>query len=219
MKRKPIEQTEAQRLEAISYPIILAPWHGHQTAIQVRRLGDSQRLASGDFGLIKGFTDHLASGQPPTIGEMNAYATRHDEICRLTMVKPTYDEMIAIAGAHVDRAGIERQLEEIKALFKELPKGPEKKALKDEYEALELTSKFLLPSDFMAFVVHYALAVDQNDIDDMTEEMLLNCAILADRGKDNPHEHFPGRITPRVKLEFDNRAWVALEAARKKKAG
>lgn len=218
-KRKPVEQTEAERLYDISYPILMAPWHGRLTPIRVRRLGDSIQLACGNFGLIKSFTDHLTGNQPPTIAEMNAYATRQDEICKLTMVNPTYDEMLAIAGAHVDSASVTKQLEEIEALLRQLPKGAERKALKDEYEALELTSKFLLPPDFMAFVVHYALSVDKNDIDDMTEEMMLNCAILATRGNDNPHDHFPGRITPRVTQEFDNRAWVLFEEERKAQKG
>lgn len=216
-KRVIVEQTEADRLRDVSYPILQAPWHGRNTAIQVRRLGASMVLASGDFGLIKSFSNHLTGNQPPTIAEMNAYATRQDEICRLTMVNPTYEEMIAIAGAHVDRAGIDRQLAEIKALFDKLPKGPEKKTLKDRYEALELTSKFLLPPDFMAFVVYYATEQDLNDIDDMTEETLRDCAVLAHRGNDNPHDHFPGRITPRLTKEFDIRAWNIFDAEQRER--
>lgn len=224
-KRVPVEQTEAERLYDISYPILMAPWFAgfpmdpkKLTPIRVRRLGDSAVLTVGDFGLIKSFAGHLGGEVPPTLEEMNAYAERQDEICKLTMVNPTYDEMLKIAGAHVDSAGIQKQLDELRALFKQLPKGPEKKKLKDEYDALELTSKFLLPPDFMAFVTHYALSVDKNDIDDMTEEMLLNCAVLATRGGDNPSDHFPGRITPRVRKEFDNKAWGLLDAEQKARA-
>lgn len=218
-KRKPTVQTEAERLYDISFPILIAPWHGHNTAIRVRRMGHSETLACGDFGLIQSFADHLGHDGPPTLEEMSAYATRQDEICQKCLVNPTYDELMAIAGAHVDRAAIDKQLEELQALFDQLPKGPEKKKLADEYHALELTSKFLLPPDFMAFVCHYATGQDQNDIDDMTEEMLMNCAVLATRGGDNPHDHFPGRITPRVVKEFDNRAWVLFDADQKEKKG
>lgn len=224
-KRKPAMQTEAERLYDISYPILIAPWHAgfpvdpsKTTAIRVRRLGDSAVLASGDFGLIKSFSNKLSSNTPPTVQEMNAYATRLDEICSLCLVNPTYNELMDIAGAHVDRDAIKKQLEEIKALYSRLPKGLERAQAKKEYEALELTSKFLLPPDFMAFVVHYATGQDQNDIDDMTEKMLMNCAVLATKGHDNPHDHFPGRITPRVVREFDNRAWVLFDEDQRERA-
>lgn len=221
-KRQP--QTEAERLYDISFPVLIAPWHAgipvdpaKTTAIRVARLNDAAILASGDFGLIRAFENHLIGNQPPSIHEMNAYATRQDEICRLTMVNPTYDEMLAIAGSHINRAGIKKQLDEIEALFNKVPNGPKKASLKNEYEALELTSKFLLPADFMAFIVHYATGQDQNDIDAMTEEMLMNCAVLATRGGDNPSDHFPGRITPRVRKEFDNRAWILFDESQEKR--
>lgn len=215
--RPPIVRTEAQRLIDETYPVLIAPWNQTQTAIQVRILGESAKLACGDFGLIQTFESKLMAKREPTVEEMNAFAEYHHEICQKTMVNPTFDEMMKIAGAHIDMKDIDRQLKEIKDIWKDMDPGPDRVALKKEYDALELTSKFILPANFTAFVVHYALQVDKNDLDDMTEEVMLHCAILATRGGDNPHDHFHGRITPRVQVEFDNRAWILLDAERKKK--
>lgn len=218
-KRKPgPAPTELETLEAKAYPVIMAPWHGHLTPVQVRLLSDSVTLACGDFGLIKSFEATLTVEGIPTLEQMNAYAERHHEILKLTMVNPTYDEAMKAAGAHIDSKDIERQLAEIKNIWKDMPPGRDRAELEKEFNTIELTSKFILPADFTAFIVHYVLSVDKNDIDDMTEEMMLNCAILATRGGDNPSDHFPGRITPRVRKEFDNRAWILFDAEQKDKA-
>ncbi len=211
------QEEEKKRLYEASYPLLVAPWHNTQTMIRVRYLSDSVTLACGDFGLIKAFGESLDNGQPPTIEQMNAYATRHDEICKLCLAEPTYDELMEIVGAHVNKKEIERQLAEIRVQFGRLPRGPEKAQLKKEYEALELTSKFLLPANFMAYVVNYALQIDKSDINNVTEDMLLNCAVLASRCHDKPSDHFPGFLTPRMIKEFDNRALVLFDEDQKKK--
>ena len=229
MKRKPIAQTEEEKLYDVSYPILLAPWHGHLTPIRVRRLSLTQALSCGDFSMIELFEDKIAKNERPTIEMMNAYAERHQKLCKLAMVKPTYDEAMKIAGAHVDSVDVDRQLREIKALFNELElkKGDPKqiRELADQYNTLELACKFLLPPDFSAFVVNYCLQIDTSDIKSVTEEMLLNAAILASRGHDNPSDHLSGVFTDLMKREIDNRAWVLFDAEKadrqrgKKKVG
>ena len=238
MKRKPVPQTEEEKLYDVSYPILLAPWHGHLTPIRVRRLSLTQALSCGDFSMIELFEDKIAKNERPTIEMMNAYAERHQKLCKLAMVKPTYDEAMKIAGAHVDSAGIDRELAEIKSIIqaidvkiladKELAKNrelaKERRELAEKFNALELAYKFLLPPDFSAFVVNYCLQIDTSDIKSVTEEMLLNAAILASRGHDNPSDHLSGVFTDLMKREIDNRAWVLFDAEkddrkRKKKAG
>lgn len=221
MKRKPIEQTEEQKLYAASYPVLMAPWHGQLTPIQVRKLSLTQALSCGDFSMIELFEDKIAKGQRPTIEQMNAYAERHQKLCKISMVKPTYDEAMKIAGAHVDSADIDRQLSEIKDAFNELElkKGDPKelRELRDRYNSLELACRFLLPPDFTAFVVNYCLSIDTSDIKSVTEEMLLNAAILAQRGRDNPSDHLTGVFTDLMKREIDNRAWILFDQEIKSK--
>lgn len=224
MKRKhePTEEElkaiEAKRLYDITYPILMAPWHGTLTPIRVRLLGDSTTLACGDFGLIKSFGENLSSEFGPTLEEMNAYAERHHEICKLTMVNPTFDEMFAIAGAHIDSKEIDKRLKDIEDVWKEMPPGPDRVKLKNEFDLLELSSKFILPPDFTAFIVNYALQIDKTDINDVTEDVLMNAAIMTNRCGGAPHTHFPGVLTPRMVKEFDNAALVLFDKKTKKKA-
>jgi len=114
MKRKPIAQTEEERLYDAAYPIIMAPWHGMMTPIRVRKLTAVQALSCGDFGMIELFEDKIRAKGTPTMEEMAAYADRHDKLCRLAMVKPTYDEAMKIAGAHIDSKAIDEKLNELK---------------------------------------------------------------------------------------------------------
>lgn len=216
MKRKPVEQTEAEKLYDMSYPVLMAPWHGHLTPIQVRHLSATQALACGDFSMIELFGDALSEGREPTLEQMNAYAERQHMLCKLAMVKPTFDEAMKIAGAHIDSAQITKQLKEIKEIWKDCPVGPERAALKREYDALELVCKFILPPDFMAFVTNYCLQIDKSDIKSVTEELLLNAAVLASRGHDNPSDHVGGVFTDLMRREIDNRAWVLLDAEQKR---
>lgn len=222
-KRKPIIQTEEQRLYEAAYPMIIAPWHGIQTPIRLRKLTATQALSCGDFGMIELFADKIRNNGIPSTEEVAAYAERHDKLCKLAMVKPTYDEAMKIAGAHVDSKDIARQLTEIEALFSRLEAMPDKdhallKKLRDQYAAIELQSKFILPADFTAYVVNYTLGIAESDIKAVTEDMLYNVAVLATRGHDNPSDHLTGIFTDLMTLEIDNRAWVIFDEKQKKGA-
>lgn len=224
-KRVPVVQTEEQKLYDATYPIIMAPWHGIITPIRVRKLTPTQALSCGDFGMIELWEDKIRNQKQPTIEEIAAYADRHDKICKLAMVKPTYDEAMKIAGAHIDSKEIAEKLSEINVIFDKLERLPERDfkliaKLKEQYSAIEIQSKFILPADFTAFVVDYTLGISTSDIKRVTEEMLLNAAVLATRGHDNPSDHIGGVFTDLMTREIDNRAWVLFdEKQRKSKNG
>lgn len=222
MKRKPITQTEEERLYDAAYPIIMAPWHGMMTPIRVRKLTAVQALSCGDFGMIELFEDKIRANGTPTMEEMAAYADRHDKLCRLSMVKPTYDEAMKIAGSHVDTRDIDAQLAAIQELFDKLDAMPQRdmgqiRKLKEQYAAIELQSKFLLPADFSATIVNYTLGIAESDIKLINEDILYNAAVLAMRGHDNPSDHISGKFTPLMYRELNNRAWIVLDERSKKK--
>lgn len=221
MKRKPTVQTEEMKLYEATYPLIIAPWHGIQTPVILRKLTATQALSCGDFGMIELWEDKIRNKGVPTIEEMAAYAERHDKICKLAMVQPSYDEAMKIAGAHIDSKDIARQLAEIETLFKKLESMPDKdhpllRKLREQYAAIELQSKFILPADFTAYVVNYTLGISESDIKSVTEEMLMNAAVLATRGHDNPSDHLTGIFTDLMTREIDNRAWIIFDEKTKK---
>ena len=219
--RKPIQQTENDRLYEASYPLIVAPWHGIQTPVRLRKLTATQALSCGDFGMIELLADKIANNRSPSIEELSAYAERHDKLCKLAMVKPTYDEAMKIAGAHIDSKDISRQLAEIESMFAKIESMQDKdtsllKNLRDQYSAIELQSKFILPADFTAHIVNYTLGISESDIKAVTEEMLMNAAVLATRGNDNPSDHLRGVFTDLMTREIDNRAWILFDEKTKK---
>lgn len=219
--RKPTIQTEEQKLYEAAYPVIIAPWHGIQTPIRLRKLTATQALSCGDFGMIELFAEKIRNNGIPTTEEIAAYAERHDKLCKLAMVKPAYDEAMNIAGAHIDSKDIARQLAEIETLFAKIEAMNEKdhallKKLRDQYAGIEIQSKFILPADFAAYVVNYTLGIAESDIKAVTEDMLHNAAVLATRGHDNPSDHLTGIFTDLMTREIDNRAWIIFDEKNKK---
>lgn len=223
MKRKTTTQTDEQWLYDATYPIMMAPWHGVMTPVRLRKLTATQAMSCGDFGMIELWEDKIRNQKVPSVEEMSAYAERHDKLCKLAMVQPTYDDAMKIAGSHIDSRYIEKQLSEIKELFNKIERMPEKDMkllakLREQYAAIELQSKFILPADFTALIVNYCLGIESSDIKKVTEEMLMNAAILATRGHDNPSDHIGGIFTDLMLREIDNRAWIIFDEKQKKGA-
>lgn len=223
MKRKLIVQTEESRLYDIAYPIIMVPWHGEMTPCRVRKLTQAQARSCGPFGMIELPEDRIRM-QNVSVEDLAAYAKKQDAICKLAMVKPTYDEALKIVGAHVDSASIDRQLADIQELFTKLEKmaDTDRKTLVDlrnQYAAVEVQSKFILPADFMAHIVNYSNEISASDIKLVTEEMLIDAAFLATRGNKRPSDILTGVFTDLMRAEIDTRAWILLDEHQKKKTG
>jgi hypothetical protein len=173
--------------------------------------------------LIETFQDKIKHNQSPSVEELNAYAERHHKICKLCLVYPKYDDILAVAGTHVNDKDIDDQLTRIKRLWQELPSGKEKADLKREYDGLELASKLLLPAEFTAPIVAYITGATRTEIKGVTEDTLYQLAVLASRGGDNPSDHisgqferFPGDVF--VKEDINNRAWIIFDERTKKTA-
>lgn len=232
-KKKRPEITEEQRLEAACYPVIVTDFHGVPLPVKIRELTATQLWGIGNMSLIETFEDKLSRDRDPTVEEMNAYAERHHKILQLALVNPTYEHLMSIAGAHLDSEEVENRLKSIKAMFLELPEGKEKRALKKEYEALELSSKFILPGEFTGPIVEYLTGAKRTDVKKITDDMLFQWAVLASRGGDNPADHAVGNYkrwpddSPQARLygtdsmiaeDINNRAWIIYDERTRKKA-
>jgi len=68
--------------------------------------------------------------------------------------------------------------------------------------------EFLLPADFVSYIVSYALKVDESDIKLISEDMLFEAADMAKRGHDNPADHMQGNFTDFNREDINKRAWV-----------
>jgi hypothetical protein len=201
----------------------MLPFNGTLMPFRVKEVSTAQILTLGNMSLIETFHDKLAKGRAPSILEMNEYAERQHALCRFAMVSPTYDEVIAQIAPGFDFAALEAELKEIRTLFLAMRDGPDKKALQDKYNIAELRYKFLLPGDFVGALLDFALSITKSEIKRVTQEVLLQAAVLATRGHDNPSDHIDKTLLkPFHILDFDNRAWVEFdrdqEAKKKKRA-
>lgn len=181
-----------QRLYMSAHPLVATKWHGMSVMVALRDLSPIQVSSVGDITMIKTFYDKIASKREPTVEEMNEYAERHHKLVQLAMAVPTYDEMMKIAGTHVDQDKIDRDLKEVRELFLKMPTGKAKEKLRARYNSLELTSKFLLPAEFTAPLVAWISGTSRTDIDKVTHDMLVKAYVLSQQGHDNPADHISG---------------------------
>lgn len=218
--RQAPDRVELTELETMGYGLyrpVATSWpHMGQLIVVMRELSDTQIFSLGEISLIKTFWDKIANDREPTIEEMNAYAERHDNLLRLSMANPTYDDVLAVAGSYINRESIKKELAEIKKLWKELPPSAEKVRLKKQYDGLEIAGKFILPPQFTAPLVSWITGVSRTEIDTVTYEILLKAATLAKLGGDNPSDHISGKFErfPGDKFlynDINNRAWYYLQ--------
>jgi hypothetical protein len=66
-------------------------------------------------------------------------------------------------------------------------------------------------------VIARTFHIGDTDIKKVTEEMLLNAAILADRGHKAPHEYIAGVFSAFNIRDIDTQAWIALEKMREER--
>jgi len=217
--------TMEQRLYMAAHPLVTTNWHGMSVIVALRDLSPVQISGVGDITMIKTFYDKIAAKREPTVEEMNEYAERHHKLVQLAMAVPTYDEMMAIAGTHVDQEKINKDLREVREMFLRMPTGKEKEKLRTRYNSLELASKFLLPAEFTAPLVAWISGTSRSDIDKVTHDMLVKAYVLSQQGHDNPSDHISGNferypgdtllkddINLRAKL-----AWIREQEQRKAK--
>ena len=204
------------RIEKAQYPILVVPFYGEPITVMVRKLTQAQTLACGNISLIETFQDKINKklmADKVRMSDVCAYAERNTEIVKRALVKPTYEEIIKKIdnGKTIE---IKRQLDEARQKLAELKPGPKKTALQTEIDGLKVWCEFILPEDFMATIVSWALGIDESDIKELSEKTLIEAAILAERGHDNPADHLNGNFTDFMRDDINKRAWLLLQDER-----
>ena len=209
--------TSKEDLEAAQFPIVFIPFNGTPIAVKIRELTQAQILACGNFSLIETLEDKIRKkSKHIKIRDVIAYASRNHEIVKASLVSPTYDEIFEVVGVDPKIKEAKKKLLELKELLKQTKNDGKRKAIEEEIDSLRIWCEYILPDDFIAHVVSYALCIDKSDIKTVSERMLLDAAILAERGHDNPADHIDGRFTPFMRDDINKRAWSLLAKKRKK---
>jgi hypothetical protein len=203
-------------IEMAKFPVIFAPFHGTMVPVVLRELSEVQIRACGDFSLIETVT---GPKKAPTFDEILEYSRLQYKITEAALVRPSYADIMRVVGAD-KKAGDahERALAIERDLFA-MSEGPEKKELMLEAQRLEMMSEYLLPSDFTAYVFSYAVGLAKSDIEKVSNDMLLEAALLAERGHDNPADHVSGNFTDFNRGDINRRAWSILQEERKHHRG
>lgn len=205
-----------QDIEYAAFPILIAPFHGSPVSVKLRELTQAQILACGNFSLIETLEDKvMRKHKKINIKDMIGYAERNHSIVKAALICPTYEQIFKIIGCIPGRNKKKKQLLELEQKITQMKPGPKRTELQNKIDALRIWYDLILPDDFISFVVGYSLGINKSDIKKVSEEMLLNAALLAERGHDNPVDHVDGIFTPFMKDDINCRAWNILDKFKK----
>lgn len=213
-RRRVVIVREPSALEIVrdaKYPLIAAPFFGQKLMVQVRELTQAEIASIGEFSLIETFYDKVMKKDGLARDkwrELVRYADRTHDICKAAMFCPTYEQVMLALGADPEIDRRREELDELRENLTHAPDGRERRELEAEIDRLRIWVDLLLPEDFSAWIVAYALGLDRSDIRKVTENMLVEAAVLAELGHDNPHDHIEGRFTEFNKVDIDKRAWL-----------
>jgi hypothetical protein len=212
-KRIADAQSASSDIEAAEYSLVSVPWKGSPCMVKVRELSDIQIASLGGFSLIE--TDEFKWSRAPqkkiAWSELLDYANQNVKICKAALVSPTYDKIFAIVGRGEFFIDVKRQVEGINVQLEEMPEGPARQELEAIRDSLIMAWDIILPDDFMTGVIAHTLGIHKTDIKKVTEEMLLNAAVLAERGHKAPHEYIHGAFTDFNLRDIDTQAWILYE--------
>jgi hypothetical protein len=197
--------------EEIEKPLLMAPFYETLEPIIIRRLNYTQIRACGNFSLIETMRDIVESkSRKATLEQMVEYSELQYKILKAALVNPTYDEIMSLNKLDLLRVNAEKELEEIEDIIKELPPGIKKNELMESYYITRMNSEYLLPTDFVTFVMRFALSQDETDIKLVTEEMLFEAAIRSTvgGGSGSIADNLPGNFSDFNKVDIENRGRI-----------
>jgi hypothetical protein len=198
----PIEKIRGGHLHWVS-----VPFNGVPVFVQVRCLNYTQLRACGDISLIT--LDGEKTEKEISLERIIEIKNYQEKLCEESLVVPRFDEIIeTITGMDFKIREKKQELEEMKKRLEDTPKKSRRKKIEKTIENLELEIGFLLPDDFMAAITSWAMGIDRTDIKKITRDMLLEAAILAKNGGDNPCDHITGVFTDFQKEDINKNAWI-----------
>jgi hypothetical protein len=201
------------------YEIIAIPWKGESIPWKLRRLSAPQILACGQFSLIQAGRYRQNTIKADDWIRRNEYADTLVNICKASMVSPSYDQLFELIGKAPNLGSIRAQFLALQKEARAMPKGPARAELENELAAMRVLWDFIIPEDTMGAVVEWVLDSNNPIIKAITEDTLLHLAYLAEKGNCNPSDFCDGALTAFHRIDIDTQAWDVLREYRTKKAG
>lgn len=172
--------------------------------IQLRTSNATQLEACGAITLI----ERLGKMKEATADEIIDMRNSMENICKITMNNPTFDEFVQMTtDSDIVHSKMRLELERIKAIDCTGMSATEKNVIDDKVRELEMHLAFLLPENTFDFIVRWAIGADVSDIKKVSHDKLLEAAILATNGHNDPHDHLIGCFSDRDMSDIDKQAW------------
>ena len=111
-------------------------------------------LACGNFSLIETLEDKIWRNiNKCKIKDIVSYAERNHNIVRAALISPTYDQIFELIGQDPKVDEAKKLLIELKKQIGKTKSGPQRSALEEEIDTMRIWCNFLLPNDFMSWIV------------------------------------------------------------------
>lgn len=180
--------------------LITALWKGTECMVKVRELSDVQIHAIGNLSLIQLDKMNVAADDR----RWAEFSAMHHKIVKAALVSPTYDEIFGMIGKSDLARDAEAVFIDINKELRTMKEGPEKKLMEQRAASLKSLFDLLMPDDFLITVAYYALGKNRSEIDNVTEEILWECALLQSKMGGRISDYCRGMFTDFNKRDIDN---------------
>ena len=190
---------------------IAVPFNGVDVWCELRCPNATQLQTCGDI------TNIIGENKPENYSLDNLIELQNykENICRLVLNKPKYDEIATIVGREdfvisekqKELVELEKRFEEHKDEMTET----EKKILQTQINTVNLIIGYILPEDTMNFLASWGMGNDVSDIKKINKQMFLRAASLAKVHNKAPSDYLAGVFTEYNKMEIDAHAVSVLD--------
>lgn len=195
-----------EKIRGALYFWLPVPFNGVEIWMKLRCLRATQLKSCGDISQIN---FRKEDNKEISLDDLISTKNTQEAIARESLVFPSFDEVIkVITEEDFLIADKKRELEEIKLLLEKAPNKAEKRKLQKRIDGLDLQIGIIIPDDMLSFITAWAIGVDITDIKKISRKMLLEAAILAKNGNDNPSDHMRGVFTDLQREDINRCSWI-----------
>ena len=210
-------------IEDNTFHIINAPYNNTVIPVVVMMLNSVQIKAAGSPGIIA-LNKELGKENKRELNleEMIQIKNTQEMILKMALISPTFEEISELIEVKDHIKKLKEELAHAKDRVEDttpmtVEERKEKTKLLQNIQAREIMLSFLLPDDFMAVVTSFVLQIDNTDILKVSQDMLLEAALLSERYKKPAHDFISGVFTDYQKNEIDKCATVVFERFKEQK--
>ncbi len=200
-----------EQIRGAAFWWVPVPFHGVPIWMKLRCLNQTQFMAVNNLTAIDIRTKKEKKKQKKMyLDELIDIYNNQEALVEACLVTPTFQEIIDIIMEEDNVLQRKKQeFKEVNKLLEEIDiKDKKYKELKKKADNLELFLGFLLPNDMMGFISSWSQGIDITDIKRLSRKLLLESAILAKNGNNNPSDNLSGIFTDIQKNDINKAAWV-----------